>query len=124
LKRAFWFFAFTVHFLAVAQFPSQTPVLLVLQFHNRLNILGEFVNESSGQGSTPSSHSRGPGSNLDRETIIAKDFVVFLGSYKQVNFMVRLIWPVTVVERSKACTVFARSEAGIVGLNPTRGMDV
>jgi hypothetical protein len=32
--------------------------------------------------------------------------------------------PVTVVERSKSCTVFARSDAGIVGLNPTQGMDV
>jgi hypothetical protein len=32
--------------------------------------------------------------------------------------------PVTVAERSKACTVFARSEAGIVGSNPTQGMDV
>jgi hypothetical protein len=31
---------------------------------------------------------------------------------------------VTVTERSKACTVFARSEAGIVGSNPTQGMDV
>jgi hypothetical protein len=31
---------------------------------------------------------------------------------------------VTVVERSKACIVFARSEAGIVGSNPTQGMDV
>jgi hypothetical protein len=32
--------------------------------------------------------------------------------------------PVTVAERSKACTVFARSEAGIMGSNPTQGMDV
>jgi hypothetical protein len=32
--------------------------------------------------------------------------------------------PVTVDERAKACTVFARSEAGIVGSNPTQGMDV
>jgi hypothetical protein len=32
--------------------------------------------------------------------------------------------PVTVAERSKACTVFARSEAGIVSSNPTQGMDV
>jgi hypothetical protein len=32
--------------------------------------------------------------------------------------------PVTVAERSKACTVFARSEAGILGSNPTQGMDV
>jgi hypothetical protein len=32
--------------------------------------------------------------------------------------------PVTVAEQSKACTVFARSEAGIVVSNPTQGMDV
>jgi hypothetical protein len=30
----------------------------------------------------------------------------------------------TVAERSKACTVFARSEAGIVALSPTQGMAV
>jgi hypothetical protein len=35
-------------------------------------------------------------------------------------------WPklVTVAERSKAWTVIARSEAGIMGSNPTQGMDV
>jgi hypothetical protein len=32
--------------------------------------------------------------------------------------------PVTVAERSRACTNFARSEPGIVGSNPTQGMDV
>jgi hypothetical protein len=32
--------------------------------------------------------------------------------------------PVLAAERSKACTVFARSEAGILGLNPTQGMGV
>ena len=32
--------------------------------------------------------------------------------------------PVTVAERSKACTVFARLATGIVGLNPTQDMDV
>jgi hypothetical protein len=32
--------------------------------------------------------------------------------------------PVTVAEQSKACTVFARAEAGIVGFNPTQGMDI
>jgi hypothetical protein len=32
--------------------------------------------------------------------------------------------PVTVAEQSKACTVLARSEAGIVGSNPTQGMNV
>jgi hypothetical protein len=34
------------------------------------------------------------------------------------------ILPVTVAEGSKACTVFARSEAGILGSNSTQGMDV
>jgi hypothetical protein len=33
-------------------------------------------------------------------------------------------WPVTVVEMFKACTDFARSQAGIVGSNPTQSMDV
>jgi hypothetical protein len=32
--------------------------------------------------------------------------------------------PVTVVERAKACSVFARLEAGIVGSNPTQGTNV
>jgi hypothetical protein len=31
---------------------------------------------------------------------------------------------VTVAERSIACTVYARSEAGTVGSNPTQGMDL
>jgi hypothetical protein len=34
------------------------------------------------------------------------------------------ILPVTVAEWSKACTVFARSEARIVGSNFTQAMDV
>jgi hypothetical protein len=34
------------------------------------------------------------------------------------------IWrPVTVPERSKACTVFSRSQTGIVGSNPTQCME-
>jgi hypothetical protein len=32
--------------------------------------------------------------------------------------------PGTVAERSRTCIVFARSEAEIVGSNPTQGMDV
>jgi hypothetical protein len=36
----------------------------------------------------------------------------------------KIYLPVTVAERFKACTVFARSEAGIVGSNTTQGMDV
>jgi hypothetical protein len=39
---------------------------------------------------------------------------------------VLFITPVTVAERSETCTstVFARLEAGIVGSNPTQGIDV
>jgi hypothetical protein len=37
---------------------------------------------------------------------------------------VLLIVPVTVVERCKSSIVFARSNTGIVGSNPTQGMDV
>jgi hypothetical protein len=41
------------------------------------------------------------------------------------NYHIIRHWkPVTVAERSEACIVFARSEAGIVGSNPTQGMDV
>jgi hypothetical protein len=32
--------------------------------------------------------------------------------------------PWTGDQRSKACTIFARSEAGVVGSNPTQDMDV
>jgi hypothetical protein len=32
--------------------------------------------------------------------------------------------PVTVTKLSKTCTAFARSDAGIMGSNPTQGMDV
>jgi hypothetical protein len=35
-----------------------------------------------------------------------------------------LFWPVTVAARSKAYTVFSSSNAGILGSNPTQGMDV
>jgi hypothetical protein len=31
---------------------------------------------------------------------------------------------IMVAKWSRACTVFTRSEAGIMGLNPTQGMDV
>jgi hypothetical protein len=37
---------------------------------------------------------------------------------------IELSEPATVAEWSRACTVFALSEAGIVGSNPTQGMDV
>jgi hypothetical protein len=35
-----------------------------------------------------------------------------------------VIQPITVAARSKAWTVFARSNTGIVGSNPTQDMDV
>jgi hypothetical protein len=45
-------------------------------------------------------------------------------SNRQEFFIHSIFKPVTVAERSKAYTVFARSEAGIVGSNSTQGMDV
>jgi hypothetical protein len=44
----------------------------------------------------------------------------------QLQFLTYLMTcsPVTVAERSKACTVFVRLEAGILVSNPTQGMDV
>jgi hypothetical protein len=44
--------------------------------------------------------------------------------HKLIKYMHLFLGPVTVAERSKAWTVFARSEAGIVGSNLTQGMDV
>jgi hypothetical protein len=40
------------------------------------------------------------------------------------DFYTQVIVPVSVANPSKAWTVFARSDAGIVGSNPTQGMDV
>jgi hypothetical protein len=37
---------------------------------------------------------------------------------------IRIVQPITVAALSKAWTVFARSNTGIVGSNPTRGIDV
>jgi hypothetical protein len=44
--------------------------------------------------------------------------------FKALRGVISQNMPVTVAERSKAYTVFARSEAGIVNSNPTQGMDV
>jgi hypothetical protein len=47
--------------------------------------------------------------------------------HKTEVFMVKALYefmPITAAARSKACTVFARSNAGIVGSNPIQGMDV
>jgi hypothetical protein len=40
------------------------------------------------------------------------------------NGQCRIIWPITVVTWSKAWTVSVRSNTGVVGSNPTQGMDV
>jgi hypothetical protein len=47
-------------------------------------------------------------------------FLLPCGIYVEVLFQA----PVTVAGRSRACTVFARSEAGIVGSNPSQCTDV
>jgi hypothetical protein len=41
-----------------------------------------------------------------------------------VLFQLCTLKPITVGARSKVCNVFARSNTGIVGSNPTEGMDV
>jgi hypothetical protein len=38
--------------------------------------------------------------------------------------LLRAMVPVLMAERSKTCTAFDRSNTGIVGSNPARGMDV
>jgi hypothetical protein len=52
----------------------------------------------------------------------AEEIFLRVGSVRTMNFeRVKPASPVTVAE---ACTVFARSEAGIVGSNPTQDIDV
>jgi hypothetical protein len=55
--------------------------------------------------------------------IIPETVMLTLWTTKNIRTLYH-IWPVTVAERSEACTVFARSEAGTVGSNPTEGMHV
>jgi hypothetical protein len=56
---------------------------------------------------------------IDKYSVMVYKFITFF-----IFIGVRHCLPVTVAERSKACTVFARSQAGIVGSNPSQGMDV
>jgi hypothetical protein len=46
------------------------------------------------------------------------------GKFIYVCVCVYIYMPVTVAERSKTCTVFVLSEAGIMGSNPTQSLDV
>jgi hypothetical protein len=48
----------------------------------------------------------------------------YIPEYKIFEYKILLPLPVTVAQRSKACTAIARSEAGIVGSNHNQGMDV
>jgi hypothetical protein len=48
----------------------------------------------------------------------------FYQQFKNLYLALHISLPVTVAARSKAWTVFARSNAGIVGSNPTQGMVV
>jgi hypothetical protein len=50
--------------------------------------------------------------------------VHYIGVKKTIYGLLFVRVPATVAERSKACTVFAHSETGIVGPNSTQGMDV
>jgi hypothetical protein len=54
------------------------------------------------------------------EADLFPEHILHNGNFNQT----KLTPPVTVAEGSKACTVSAHSAAGIVGSNPTRGMDV
>jgi hypothetical protein len=54
----------------------------------------------------------------------SNSIVTFLVFIYYIFKSILLKLPVTVAERSKACNVFARSEAAIVGSNRTQGMDV
>jgi hypothetical protein len=49
---------------------------------------------------------------------------ILFNTFHEFTHAKMLPMPVTVAVRSKACTVFARSEERIVGSNPTQGMDV
>jgi hypothetical protein len=78
-------------------------------------------------------------SDLPSQSMVCTSPSRFSFVVQKVNFLVALKYenimkqnwdilllgsPVTVAERSQAWTVFARSDAVIVGSNPTRGMDV
>jgi hypothetical protein len=59
----------------------------------------------------------------NREKYLMRSFIRNLCTSPNIIRVIR--WRlVTVAERSKACTVFVRSEAGIVGSNRTQAMDV
>jgi hypothetical protein len=54
----------------------------------------------------------------------AEEIWLRVKSVRNMNFdQLKSASPVTVAERSKACTVFAPSEAEIMGSNPPQGMD-
>jgi hypothetical protein len=69
---------------------------------------GTGPRHSSG-GYLPASHRGGPGSSLGQS--------MWSGGQSDTG-------PITVVALSKAWTIFARSNTGVVGSNPTQGIDV
>jgi hypothetical protein len=60
------------------------------------------------------------------EILKAEPFLIKLGVYIMFYFCLPTLIrkPITVAARSKAWNVFVRSNPGIMGSNPTRGMDV
>jgi hypothetical protein len=57
-------------------------------------------------------------------TTLKNLMAIFYGHERGYSCRVNVKLPVTVAERSKASTVFGRSEVGILDSNPTQGMDV
>jgi hypothetical protein len=55
---------------------------------------------------------------------IGSGAVIYIPSFIKTGSGIQRLLLVTVAERSKASTAFARSEAGIVGSNLTQGVDV
>jgi hypothetical protein len=62
--------------------------------------------------------------NVGRPAMLTELVVTIPTGSNNISDHYKHLAPVTVAERSKACTVFARSETGIVGSNPTQDMDV
>jgi hypothetical protein len=87
----------------------------------RVKTFSLFHNVQTGSGSYPMGTGgdlqggKGPGREADDSP---------LSSFQVKSIPPHLLTPVTVDERSKACTVFARLEAGTVGSNSTQDMNV
>jgi hypothetical protein len=87
--------------------PQSSKCLLSFRFSYRNVLYFSLLSHSS-------IHDIGPA------LLIILDFITL----KVFKWYLYELQPITVVARTKACTDFARSNTGIAGSNPTRGMDV